>query len=37
MAKVILWTCAGLCAVHLISMVAIYLSLGRIEVDDVSW
>lgn len=37
MAKVLVWILAGLCVAHLISMVAICLSLGRIEVDDVSW
>ena len=37
MVKTFTWVLAGLCAAHLISMVAIYFSFGRVEVDDVSW
>jgi hypothetical protein len=37
MVKAIPWVLAGFCAAHLISLIAIYLSIGRIEVEDVSW
>ena len=37
MVKAIPWVLAGICTAHLISLIAVYLSLGRIEANDVHW
>lgn len=37
MVKAIPWILGGLCAAHVTSLIAVYLFMGCIEVDDVSW
>lgn len=37
MVKLIPWALGAFCAAHIISLIAIYLYAGRIEVDDVHW